>query len=255
MHTSSRKEQVLALLKSLESGQIAPSNAISTERYIQHNLGAGDGIEGFRVLLGLPPGTLKANIVRIFEDGDHVFAHTEYEFFGPKVGIDIFRFENDRIVEHWDNLQPTPSQPNPSGRTLLDGPTTAIDHHQTEANKAVARAFVEDVFVQGRLERARQYIDGERYLQHHPRIADGSTSLIAALQAAADAGTPLRYTRIHKLLGEGNFVLIVSEGGTAAQPVAFYDLFRIENGKLAEHWDTVEPVPPRAEWKNANGKF
>lgn len=255
MLTSPRKQQVLALLKSLENGQVAPSKAISTERYIQHNLGAGDGIEGFRALLELPPGTLKANTVRIFEDGDHVFAHTEYDFFGPRIGFDIFRFENDRIVEHWDNLQPTPSQPNPSGRTLIDGPTTAIDHGQTAANKAVARAFVEDVLVQGRLERARLHVNGERYLQHHPLIGDGTSQLIAALQAAADAGSPLRYTKVHKVLGDGNFVLVVSESSTTEQSIAFYDLFRIENGKLAEHWDTVEVVPPRPEWKNANGKF
>ena len=57
------------------------------------------------------------------------------------------------------------------------------------------------------------------------------------------------------MLGEGNFVLVVSEGSYADQPMAFYDLFRVENGKIAEHWDTLETIPPETTWQNQNGKF
>jgi hypothetical protein len=39
------------------------------------------------------------------------------------------------------------------------------------------------------------------------------------------------------------------------QPTSYYDLYRIEKGRIAEHWDTLEPIPPRADWKNVNGKF
>jgi predicted SnoaL-like aldol condensation-catalyzing enzyme len=45
------------------------------------------------------------NTVRVLQDGDFVATHTEYNFFGPKAGFDIFRFENGLIVEHWNNLQ------------------------------------------------------------------------------------------------------------------------------------------------------
>jgi predicted SnoaL-like aldol condensation-catalyzing enzyme len=65
----------------------------------------------------------------------------------------------------------------------------------------------------------------------------------------------MKYDKIHQVLGEGSFVLTVSEGTLAHQHTSFYDLFRVENGKLAEHWDTIETIPPRNEWKNANGKF
>jgi predicted SnoaL-like aldol condensation-catalyzing enzyme len=53
----------------------------------------------------------------------------------------------------------------------------------------------------------------------------------------------------------GNFVLVVSEGGFANKATSFYDLFRVENGKIAEHWDTIEAIAPRAKWKNTDGKF
>jgi predicted SnoaL-like aldol condensation-catalyzing enzyme len=76
-----------------------------------------------------------------------------------------------------------------------------------------------------------------------------------ALQTLAEQGITVKFDKIHKVLGEGNFVLVVSEGNFAGQPTSFYDLFRVENGKIAEHWDTTETIPPREQWKNDNGKF
>jgi predicted SnoaL-like aldol condensation-catalyzing enzyme len=65
----------------------------------------------------------------------------------------------------------------------------------------------------------------------------------------------VKYDKAYKVLGEGNFVLVVSEGTFGDCPTSFYDLYRIQNGKIAEHWDTLETIPPRAEWKNPDGKF
>jgi predicted SnoaL-like aldol condensation-catalyzing enzyme len=50
-------------------------------------------------------------------------------------------------------------------------------------------------------------------------------------------------------------VLTVSEGQFAGKRTSFYDLWRVENGKIAEYWDTVEVIPEKTEWKNSNGKF
>jgi predicted SnoaL-like aldol condensation-catalyzing enzyme len=240
--SSDPKAQVVALLKSIETGEAAPVAVVNPAKYIQHNLAVGDGLAGFgAVLQALPKGSAKVNTVRVFQDGEFVFAHTEYNFFGPKIGFDIFRFEGGKIVEHWDNLQETPAKPNPSGRTMIDGPAVA--------------AFVDDILVNGRLDRLTGYYDGDNYHQHNPQIADGLSGLGAALQAMAKAGVTMKYHKVHKVLGEGNFVLVASEGEFAGKPSAFYDLFRVANGKIAEHWDTIETIPPRAEWKNANGKF
>ena len=71
----------------------------------------------------------------------------------------------------------------------------------------------------------------------------------------ASQGITMRYNKIHKVLGEGNFVLTVSEGTFADKPTSFYDLFKVENGKIAEHWDVVETIIPEADRKNTNGKF
>ena len=71
----------------------------------------------------------------------------------------------------------------------------------------------------------------------------------------AEQGIEMKYDTIHAVLGEGDFVLTISEGHMGGVHSSFYDLFRVEGGRIAEHWDTIEPIPPRSEWKNDNGKF
>lgn len=252
---TTQERQVLDLLKAIETGAAEPVGVINPEKYIQHNLGAADGLKGFGELLAvLPKGSAKVNTVRVFQDGDLVVAHTDYNFFGPKIGFDIFRFENGKIVEHWDNLQQT-AGPNPSGHTMIDGPTEAKDLDKTEANKTLVSSFVDDILVNGRMEKLAGYFDGDNYTQHNPQIGDGLSGLGAALKAMAEADVTMKYDTVHKVLGKGDFVLTVSEGTFAGKPTSFYDLFRVENGKIAEHWDTIEAIPAKADWKNENGKF
>ncbi len=103
------KQQVAALLTSIETGDPAPVASINPTKYIQHNLAVGDGLAGFgAVLQALPKGTGRAAPVRVFQDGEFVFAHTVYDFFGPKIGFDVFRFESGKIVEHWDTMEAIP---------------------------------------------------------------------------------------------------------------------------------------------------
>ncbi|HEY8938182.1 MAG TPA: nuclear transport factor 2 family protein [Cyclobacteriaceae bacterium] len=250
-----KKEKVVALLKAIETGATEPVGYINPNKYIQHNLAVADGLAGFGALLqALPPKSAKVNTVRAFEDGDFVFAHTEYNFFGPKIGFDIFRFENGVIVEHWDNLQET-ARPNPSGHTMTDGPTTSTDPDKTEFNKKLVKQFVEDILVNGKMEKLAGYFNGDNYIQHNPMIPDQLSGLGNALGEMAKQGITMKYDAIHNVLGEGNFVLVVSEGHLAGKHNSFYDLFRVENGKIAEHWDTIEPIPAKADWKNNNGKF
>jgi len=252
---SAQKQKVVALLKSFETRAPDPVTTINPARYTQHNTSAEDGVEGFRkIISAVPKDAVGVDTVRVFEDGDFVFAHSDYEFFGPKVGFDIFRFEGGMIVEHWDNLQET-AGPNPSGHTMTDGPREVKDVEQTESNKQLVTAFVNDFFVNGRMETLAGYIDGESYVQHNPQIGDGLSGLRAAFEAMAKAGVAMKYDRVHKVLGEGNFVLVVGEGSLAGKPTSFYDLFRVQNGRIAEHWDTIEAIPPQHEWKNPNGKF
>lgn len=249
------KEKAVAILESLETGDQKAVMYINPNKYIQHNLAVADGLAGFgEILQHKPANGFKAKVVRAFEDGDYVFTHTEYDFFGLKTGFDIFRFENGFIVEHWDNLLEK-TTPNPSGHTQTDGPTTSTNLDKTVGNKAFVTDFVDTILIKGQFDKLGNYFDGDNYIQHNPAIADGVSGLGAALEAMAKQGITMVYTQNHIVLGEGNFVLTVSEGTFAGKPTSFYDLFRVENGKIAEHWDIMETIMPEADRKNTNGKF
>lgn len=252
----SNKEKAVALLNSIETGDQSAVSYVNPTTYTQHNLAVADGLAGFgAVLQALPKNSAKVNVIRSFSDGDYVFTHTDYNFFGPKIGFDLFKFENGLIVEHWDNLDEKSKMPNPSGRTQIDGPTEVKDLAKTEENKALVADFVDTILVKGEFDKLSSFFDGDHYLQHNTMIADGLSGLGQALEALAKNGITMVYNTNHKILGEGNFVLSISEGSFADKPTSFYDLFRVENGKIVEHWDIMENIIPREQWKNSNGKF
>jgi predicted SnoaL-like aldol condensation-catalyzing enzyme len=105
------------------------------------------------------------------------------------------------------------------------------------------------------MDKLMSYFDGDNYIQHNPNIPDQLSGLGATLEAFGKQGITMKYDKIHRVLGEGNFVLVVSEGYFGKSHNAFYDLFRVSNGKIAEHWDVIEPIAPKETWKNNNGKF
>lgn len=250
------KEKSVALIESLQTGAHEPAGYINPEKYIQHNLGVADGMAGFGALLAnAPAGGFKAEVIRAFQDEDYVVLHNKYDFFGPKAAFDIFRFEDGKIVEHWDNLTAI-TPPNPSGRTQFDGTTEITDLDKTEQYKATVKTFIETVLRDGKTDNITDYVNPEKYLQHNSGIADGLDGLGVALKYFAENKLLLQYDKVHLVLGEGNFVLTVSEGVFGpGDHVAYYDLFRLEAGKIVEHWDIIETIPTKEEWKNTNGKF
>ncbi len=255
--TVSNKDKAIQLISAIETGDPAPIAYINPEQYIQHNLAIGDGLAGFaEVMQMLPAGSAKADVKRAFQDGEYVVLHTEYDFFGSKAGFDVFRFEQGKIVEHWDNLADV-APANSSGRTQFDGMTDVTDLDKTEANKAMVTDFVDSILIKGEMAKIGQFIgpEDQDYLQHNSGVADGLSGLGEAIKALTEAGLPMVYAENHKILGQGNFVLSISEGKFLNKHVAFYDLFRVEKDMIVEHWDTIEEIPVKAEWKNTNGKF
>jgi predicted SnoaL-like aldol condensation-catalyzing enzyme len=227
-------------------------------QFVQHDPNIADGLAGLRAFVTEVTNSPTTNITiyRTVVDGDMVMLHSKYEswpgFSGPVIAFDLFRFKGGKIVEHWGGQTPE-TAPNPSGHTQVDGPTAVVDREQTEANRSLVRSFKQVVTVELHFDRVDEFIDGDHYIQHASKVGDGTARMKARVsQVAKPGGSPVLIPR--KYIGEGNFVLCLVEARTEP-PTANYDLFRVENGKIAEHWDVLSLIPPRNQWKNSNGPF
>lgn len=252
---ATKKELLQKLLKGIETGDPEAATVVNEDKYIQHNPRTAEGSPGLAELFArLAKTNPRVTFVRVFEDGDFAFAHNEYDFNGVEVAFEVFRFEDGKAVEHWDNIQ-AKQPPNPSGRSMLDGETTITDLEKTKTNRELVAAFAQKVLVERQHDLLQSFVT-EDLIQHDPECGDGVAALRASLEALRTDGTPqIAYQRVHRVLAEGNFVLCMCEGDRDGRHSGLYDLFRVADGKIAEQWNTVSPIAPRSEWKNDNGKF
>lgn len=225
------------------------------EDYIQHNPRVPDRREGLLTFIeGLQDleGGIEINPVRVLQDGDLVAVHSDARFGTDHfVVFDLFRFEGGLAAEHWDTVQPRPAT-TVSGRTMIDGPTEIADYDQTEANRTLVVECYRRALIEGQVSAAGDYL-GDDYHQHNPQIADGLEGFTAFFNHIQENQIPFSITTTHRSIAEGNFVLLHSEGRIGGTPHAFFDLFRVSNGKIVEHWDVVQAV--LKDMAHDNGMF
>lgn len=255
-----KKEIVGTFLGAVVTGDTSTMRALANADYIQHNPFIPTGLEPFIQMLPVlkENGTTAENI-RMFQDGNYVFMHNIWRNAKPfgadeMVSFDIIRLDdNGKVAEHWDAMTPLVKE-TASGRTQTDGAKVATNLEKTKANKALAKAMVEDVLMGKNPNKITDYISSERYDQHNPGIKDGLTGVVEAVEYLSSKNNMFKYTKIHKVLGEGDFVLTISEGEWNGTTNVFYDLLRFENGKAVEHWDVIQRIPTEG-LANNNGMF
>lgn len=218
--------------------------------YIQHNLSVADKLDG-ALKLGeiLKPLNLKYDTKRAFVDGDYVILHSASS---ELVGFDIFRFKDGKIMEHWDNLESIKPL-NPSGNSQIDGYVKVEDFDKTEQNKKLVESFINDLMACDDLSELAKYFNGDEYIQHNPYIASNFSSLEKGFEKVVKEGLVPNHKKIEKIFGQGNFVLVIRSAELNNEPYSVYDLFRIKDGKIIEHWDIVEKIEQNP--KNPNSKF
>lgn len=244
----------IGLLKQgLVEGDKAYIEANVAEDYIQHNPVAQDGRAGLlayaEYLSTLD--NVELTPVRTLVDGDMVAVHSQYSTTGDFVVFDVFRFDGGVAVEHWDGSQATVTD-TVSGRSMIDGPTEIIDRDKTEINRQVVEDFIQAILIDGHGDRITDFI-GTEYLQHNPAVADGLDGLGTFLGSLAENNISFSYSQRHRTVAEGNFVMTISEGEIGGQPNAFFDLWRVEDGMLVEHWDVIQAIPD--SMPHDNGMF
>ena len=129
----------------------------------------------------------------------------------------------------------------------------AADATQMEANKKTVAALYDAVLNQKDFDAASKYL-GPRYTQHNPNAADGPEGLKGFI-AFLKEKFPNNRSEIKRMFADGDYVIVhvhaVREPGTRGN--AIVDIFKLENGKVVEHWDVVQPIPEKAA--NNNGMF
>lgn len=252
------KEKVKQFINAANTNDPQTAKGLVHVDYIQHNPNVPTGREPF---LGLFPvlqqfGT-RAETIRMLADGNYVALHNIWHNATPfgadkMVAFDILRIDADGLIaEHWDAMM-VDTAPNAAGRTLVDGETDITNLDETDANRDLITAFI-NAAIQAEPDQFANVINTyfqADFLQHNPNAGDGISGLLSAVQ---NGDLQFAFTQLHKVIAEGNFVLSVTEGLSFGKEAVFYDLFHIEDGKVAEHWDVIQEIP--AESVHGNSMF
>jgi predicted SnoaL-like aldol condensation-catalyzing enzyme len=246
------KEKAAAINMAVQTADFDAINQLVREDYIQHTPLIADGRKGLEGLLSkiankeIPAPQIRN--VRVFEENDIVVLHHDVNWPNRKAMIEIFRFKDGVAAEHWSGISDQPDK-TANGHSMVDGDTTVTDRGNTQQNKALVRSFVETVLIRGEFNKVGDFYHPD-IIQHNPLIPDGVDGLIKGIQELQSKGVTIAINKIHHVWGEGNFVLVVSEGTLSGKPTAFFDLFRTANGKVKEHWDVLQEIPAKQAHDN-----
>ena len=235
------------------------------DRYVQHNPTAPDGIEGlegFINFLRTTAPTSRSTIEGAYADGDFVILHVHSnrpEGTPGRAIVDIFRLdENGKVIEHWDIIQDVPDverAQNENGMFYAVSPAepTPQTPEQEEENVRIAYEFYDAALNQKDWPLAESFI-GDRYVQHNLNAPDGPEGLEAHV-AMVSENFPDNRGELQRAYVDGDRVFLHMH--TRRRPedlgMSVMDMFRVENGKVVEHWDVIQPVPETAA--NDNGMF
>lgn len=249
------KETAAAINIAVQNGNAEAAAALVKENYIQHTPVIPDGRKG---LVGLVTKirnkeipTPKITNVRVFEDNGFVILNHDVMWPNRKAMFEIFRFEDGLAAEHWSGIMDHPEK-TANGHTMLDGATAVVDKQLTSKNKELAKSFVETILIKGQFDKILEFYHPD-VIQHNPFIDNTVPGLLKGIEELQKQGVTIQIEKIHMVFGEGNFVLVCSEGKFSGKHTAFFDLFRVENNKIVEHWDVLQQIPEKLA--HGNGFF
>ena len=222
--------------------------------YVQHDL---DSLNGTSAFLAALKADLAANpqasieVKRVIADGHLVLVHSHYHQKPGDLGtagVDLFRLQNGKLVEHWEVRQPV-SKSSANGHSMFGSvypDVTNVDARTVARNKLAARMYLAALFNPKTIAQAvKTYLPAEGYIQHNPNIPDGAQALQMGLEMGYKQGTTFA-ADIKQVLGEGDLVATYSLYRIGTPQGTFnsvtVDIFRFTGGKISEHWDIGQPV-------------
>jgi predicted SnoaL-like aldol condensation-catalyzing enzyme/truncated hemoglobin YjbI len=250
-------EIVTAINRAVQEGDAETVASLVKENYIQHTPVVPDGRKG---LVGFVTKIKKKELpapqiknIRAMEDGEYIILHHDVSWPGKKAMFEIFRMEDGLAAEHWSGIMDQPDK-TVSGHSMLDGATMIKDRANTQKNKDLAKSFVEIVLINGQFDKILDFYHPD-IIQHNPFFDNTVPGLIKGVQELQKKGITLQIQKIQQVFGEGNLALVCSEGLFSGKHTAFFDLFRMENNKIVEHWDVLQEIPNAHSQAHTNGFF
>ena len=130
---------------------------------------------------------------------------------------------------------------------------SAQDFKKEEANKKVVLEFYEKTFRQKNFEAASKFLS-PHFIEHNPMVADGVDGLRKFVEFLAE-NYPLSKNEIRHVFADGDYVILHVHAVNTPRERGdvIVDIFKLEDGKIVEHWDVIQPVPDKAF--NSNGMF
>jgi predicted SnoaL-like aldol condensation-catalyzing enzyme len=227
METKSNKTLVLECYrKIIRDLDISHVDKYVHEHYIQHSPTVKDGKAGLLEMIGFlktmpkPKHITPSPIIRVIADQDMVAVHLDVRFMGKRLAVlDLMRVSDGKLAEHWDAGQVQPEIYD-TPVTMTNGISTIED--SVDVNKS--KNLIRDFYIQTL---PAKYLTNN-FIDHNP------TSGILYYP---------RVKKVHRIIGEGNFVVVQCECVALNKTIARYSIFKIEDDKIAEHWSVEQEVP------------
>lgn len=256
----------------LNGGHVEEADRFLTEDYMQHNPTAPTGRAAFKEIFSSfverkeeVPETVQDPLVTILAEGDYVVMAFVTHYPEPdgsgetytSTHFDLFRIENGKIAEHWDSVKlskgvfpPAPEDGGPLPVVGIKGEAQlAILANEDPAlanNKRLVFDTWRHIPEAGREELAELYLD-PIYIQHNPNATTGRAGFVEYFSKRPDSAIdPFLEDPLVAMVAEGDLVVQVlqEERPNPNKPdelyyVAWFDMFRVRDGRLVEHWDTA----------------
>ncbi len=142
--------------------------------------------------------------------------------------------------------------PNQIATAISNNTLNAISATQlAEQNKKIVTDFYEGVFLKHQVKEYTDRYIGNQYIQHNPHVPDGKAPFVDYFTGYFKEKTEAKSV-IKRAVAEGNLVFLHVHSTQNAQDrgVAIVDIFRVENGKIIEHWDVQQDVPEPSANRN-----
>jgi len=229
---NSNKQLILDVYsKVFGQGDLSFADSVVAEDYIQHNpmvkTGKAGVMEFLTMLKQMPkPDNPKKPFMRLICDSNLIAVHSQVEFMGKENAVvDLYRIENGLLAEHWDAVQViVDSVPKVEGTVELD------NQEQTDVNKKIVNDFVKQILID--------------------KQTDKTSNFLSENLSISDFILDYDNFKLHRLIGEENFVLTQSEIDTNGTRFVQYDIYRLLDQLIVEHWIVKQMIPEKMVHSN-----